>query len=62
MAKDEGAPSASGEVAQRLSRKPSSLGPIRANLIAKGLIYQPEHGKVAFTVPLMHEFIARQPF
>lgn len=55
---DEG--SSSGEVATRLSRKPTSLGPTRASLIAKGLIYAPEHGVVAFTVPGMAAFIGRQ--
>lgn len=55
---DEG--SSSSEVATRLSRKPASLGPTRASLIAKGLIYAPEHGIVAFTVPGMAAFIDRQ--
>jgi AAA ATPase domain len=55
---DEG--SSSSEVATRLSRKPASLGPARASLIAKGLIYAPEHGMVAFTVPGMAAFISRQ--
>lgn len=61
MAIDGSVPSASGAVAKRLDRKGSSLGPARASLIRKGLIYQPEHGQIAFTVPLMHEFIGRQP-
>ena len=52
--------SSSSEVATRLSRKPASLGPMRAALIAKGLIYAPEHGVVAFTVPGMAAFIGRQ--
>jgi hypothetical protein len=52
--------SPSGEVAARLGRRPSSFGPARAALIAKGLIYAPEHGVVAFTVPGMAEFILRQ--
>jgi hypothetical protein len=55
---DEG--SSSSEVATRLSRKPTSLGPTRASLISKGLIYAPEHGVVAFTVPGMAAFIGRQ--
>jgi hypothetical protein len=61
MAVDGPLPSASGVVAKRLGRSGSSLGPTRASLIKKGLIYQPEHGQIAFTVPLMHEFIERQP-
>jgi hypothetical protein len=56
---DDGSPS--GEIATRLSRGPASLGPSRANLISKGLIYAPEHGVVAFTVPGMAAFILRQP-
>jgi hypothetical protein len=55
---DEG--SSSSEVATRLSRKPASLGPTRASLIGKGLVYAPEHGIVAFTVPGMAAFIGRQ--
>lgn len=50
----------SGEVANRLQRAIGSLGPARANLIHKGLIYAPDHGIVAFTVPGMAGFIARQ--
>jgi len=55
---DEG--SSSGEVASRLARTPASLGPTRASLIAKGLVYAPEHGVIAFTVPGMAAFIGRQ--
>lgn len=51
----------SSEVARCLGRAPTSLGPARASLIAKGLIYAPEHGVVAFTVPGMADFIQRQP-
>lgn len=51
----------SGEVASRLNKKVQSLGPIRAGLIHKGLIYAPDHGVIAFTVPGMEAFIGRQP-
>ena len=61
MAVDGDAGSGSGDVAGRLDRKITSLGPTRANLIAKGLVYAPEHGIVAFTVPSMADFIRRQP-
>ena len=61
MAVDGDAISSSGEVAKRLGKKPTALGPVRANLISKGLIYAPEHGKIAFTVPRMADFITRQP-
>jgi hypothetical protein len=46
-------------VAERLGRSVSSLGPIRAGLIGKGLIYSPEHGYVDFTVPGMADFVTR---
>ncbi|WP_106214564.1 hypothetical protein [Kineococcus rhizosphaerae] len=61
MAVDGDAGSSSGEVATRLGKRNSSLGPVRAKLIEKGLVYAPEHGVVAFTVPGMAAFIARQP-
>jgi hypothetical protein len=61
MAADADAGSSSGDVAARLGRSVTSFGPARASLIAKGLIFAPEHGVVAFTVPGMANFIQRQP-
>lgn len=61
MAADGDGGSSSGTVAERLGKKITSLGPTRAALIAKGLVYAPEHGVVAFTVPGMAAFISRQP-
>jgi AAA ATPase domain len=61
MAVDGDGPASSGDVAGRLGRKLSALGPVRAELIAKGLIYAPEHGQVAFTTPGMAGFIERLP-
>jgi hypothetical protein len=49
------------EVAGRLGKNLSSLGPTRAGLIHKGLVYAPDHGIIAFTVPGMEAFISRQP-
>jgi len=49
----------SGEIAAALGVKISSLGPVRANLITKGMIYSPVHGEMAFTVPLFDEFMLR---
>jgi AAA ATPase-like protein len=60
MAIDGDGPSSSGEVARRLMKNASGLGPVRASLIAKGLVYAPEHGQIAFTVPGMAEFVARE--
>ena len=61
MAIDGDAGSSSGVVADRLGKKVTSLGPTRAGLMAKGLVFAPEHGVVAFTVPGMAAFIGRQP-
>jgi predicted transcriptional regulator len=52
-------PHRSGDVADRLDRKVTSLGPTRSQLIAKGMIWSPSHGDTAFTVPLFHEFMRR---
>jgi len=60
MAADGEGPSESGEVARRLGKRLNALGPARANLIAKGLVWAPEHGQIAFSVPGMAEFIARE--
>ncbi len=59
MAADGDGPSSSGEIARRLGKQPTALGPARANLIAKGIVFSPEQGKIAFTVPGMAAFIAR---
>jgi hypothetical protein len=61
MAADGDGPSQSGEVARRLSKKSKSVGPTRAGLIHKGLVYAPERGLIGFTVPGMADFINRQP-
>lgn len=52
-------PYRSGEVATRMGRKVTSLGPVRNNLITKGMIYSPAHGDTAFTVPLFDAFLRR---
>ena len=49
----------SGDIAKVLGVKVSSVGPTRANLINKGMIYSPEYGDMAFTVPLFDEFMCR---
>ena len=60
MAADRGQPSSSAAVAVRFDRHPSSLGPVRANLVAKGFVYSPERGVIAFTVPGFSKFIDRR--
>jgi hypothetical protein len=48
-----------GDIAQAMGVKVTSLGPVRAGLIKRGMIYSPAHGDLAFTVPLFDEFILR---
>lgn len=52
-------PQRTSEVADLLGAKLSRLGPVRAKLIRKGMIYSPSHGKMAFTVPLFDQFMCR---
>jgi hypothetical protein len=42
-----------------LHRSWRSLGPARSALIAKGMVYSPDHGDTAFTVPLFDQFMKR---
>lgn len=52
-------PYKTGDVADVLGIKVTSMGPRRAKLIRKGMIYSPQHGEMAFTVPLFDEFMLR---
>ncbi len=52
-------PHRSGDIAERLSRKPSQLAPTRSTLINKGMVWSPNHGDTAFTVPLFDQFMIR---
>ncbi len=52
-------PQRSGDIAELLKRPVTSLGPTRNNLISKGMIWSPQHGDTAFTVPLFDEFMKR---
>lgn len=53
-------PSSSADVARRMGRRPSDVSVARDQLIKKGLLYAPDRGAIAFTVPGMAEFIMRQ--
>jgi DNA-binding MarR family transcriptional regulator len=50
----------SGDIAEHLKMKSTSVGPLRSALLRKGMIYSPAHGDNAFTVPLFDEFLRRQ--
>ena len=52
-------PHRSGNIAEILERDVTALGPTRAQLIAKGMIWSPSHGDTAFTVPLFDEYMRR---
>jgi DNA-binding MarR family transcriptional regulator len=52
-------PHRTGDIADTLGVKVTSLGPVRARLIKKGMVYSPAHGDMAFTVPLFDEFMQR---
>ena len=52
-------PHRSGDIANVLNQKVTSVAPVRNSLIAKGMIYSPGHGDTAFTVPLFDEFMKR---
>lgn len=60
MAENGNDASSTSQVAEHLNATINSLGPVRAQLISKGIIYSPEYGRVAFTVPGMADFIKRQ--
>jgi AAA ATPase domain len=52
-------PHRSGDIANALGRSVNTLGPMRASLINKGMVWSPSHGDTAFTVPLFDEFMQR---
>jgi len=49
----------SGDIAEVLGVKSTSVAPTRNSLIKKGMIYSPSHGDTSFTVPLFDEFMKR---
>ena len=52
-------PHRSGDIAVCFGAKVNSLAPTRSSLIAKGMIWSPNHGETAFTVPMFDEFMKR---
>lgn len=52
-------PHRSGDIADCLGQKVSSLAPTRSTLIAKGMIWSPNHGDTDFTVPMFDAFMKR---
>jgi hypothetical protein len=50
----------SGDVAEKLGVRVTSVAPTRSYLIRKGMIYSPAHGETAFTVPLFDAYMRRE--
>lgn len=59
MAKLGNGPYRSSDVADALGETAQSLGPRRAQIISKGMIYSPSHGDIAFTVPMFNDYLIR---
>jgi len=55
-------PYRSGDIAEVLGESSQRLGPRRSAIIRKGMIYSPEHGDTAFTVPGFAEYLCRTGF
>jgi len=52
-------PHRSGSIADCLQREVTLLAPTRKKLIDKGMVWSPNHGDTAFTVPLFDQFMHR---
>ena len=52
-------PYRSGDVAEALGEPATRMGPRRAAIIRKGMIYSPAHGDIAFTVPGFKDYLQR---
>lgn len=52
-------PQKASDVAEVMGRTSQNLAPTRAELINMGLLYTPEHGYAAFTVPHSDKFVLR---
>jgi len=59
MAELGAAPQKASDVARVMGRESTQVGPTRAELIDMGLLYTPEHGFAAFTVPDFDRFMLR---
>ena len=59
MAQLGAGPHRSGDIADVMGRRVTSLAPTRSQLINKGMVWSPSHGDTAFTVPMFDEFMMR---
>lgn len=59
MAKLGKGPYRSSDVADIMGESAQKLGPCRAQIINKGMIYSPSHGDITFTVPMFEDYLIR---
>jgi hypothetical protein len=59
MAELGAGPHRSGDIAEALHKPVGAVAPMRQSLINKGMIWSPNHGDTAFTVPLFDAFMKR---
>lgn len=52
-------PVRSGDVARQLGKRTTALGPVRDQLVKKGLCYSQRWGELDFTVPMFDQFVKR---
>ena len=52
-------PHRSGEIAHQLGLDVTTAGSLRDKLLKKGMVYSPQHGDTAFTVPMFDQFMRR---
>lgn len=59
MAELGAGPHRSGDVVNKLKRKVESVAPTRNSLIKNGMLFSPQHGDTAFTVPTFDQYLNR---
>ena len=59
MAELGSGPHRSGDIADSFDAAVSSRAPTRSSLIAKGMVWRPNHGDTTFTVPMFDGFMKR---
>ncbi len=59
MAELGAGPYRTSDIGACLGVRSTTLGPLRASLIKKGMVYSPSYGEMAFTVPLFDEYMRR---
>lgn len=60
MAELGAGPHKTGDIASELGVEASAVATVRAQLIAKGMVWSQRHGETGFTVPLFDGFMKRQ--